>query len=177
MWKKILIGVVAVIAVILIAAAFQPDDYRVTRNTAIAAEPAKVFALVDDFHEWTKWSPWEKLDPNMTRSFEGPASGNGAVYSWQGNGDVGKGKMTITASQPTERVGIKLEFIEPFASVADTSFTLKPAGGGTEVEWAMTGQHTFVSKLMCLFMSMDKMIGPDFEKGLAQMKTVAEAKS
>jgi len=176
MLKKISIGLAAAIGIFLVVVAMQPDTYQVTRKATIAAEPAKVFALVNDFHEWTKWSPWEKLDPNMARTFGGTASGTGATYAWKGNSDAGSGQMTVTESRPAERVGIKLEFVEPFASVADTVFAFTPNGGATEVQWTMSGDHNFISKAMCLFVSMDKMVGPDFEKGLAQMKTVAEAR-
>ena len=157
--------------------ALQPATFRVTRTATIAAAPADVFALVNDFHNWDTWSPWAKLDPAMKTSYAGSPSGQGAVYSWVGNSDVGEGSMTITDSQPANRVNIRLEFIKPFASVADNLFEFAPAAAGTTVTWTMSGDNNFLSKAFCLFTGgMDGMIGPDFEKGLAQMKAVAEGK-
>ena len=177
MLKKILIALVIIVAGLALVIALQPATFRVTRTATIAAAPADVFALVNDFHNWDAWSPWAKLDPAMKTSFAGSPSGQGAVYSWVGNSDVGEGSMTITDSQPANRVNIKLEFIKPFASVADNLFEFAPAADGTTVTWTMSGDNDFLSKAFCLFTGgMDKMIGPDFEKGLAQMKAAAEAK-
>jgi hypothetical protein len=139
------------------------------------APPEAVFAQVNDFHNWDKWSPWAKLDPNMKVTYDGPTSGAGAKYSWVGNSDVGEGRMTIVESKPNELIRIRLEFIKPFESASDTEFTFKPEGKQTAVTWTMAGKHNFMSKGMCLFMSMDGMVGPDFEKGLASMKTVVES--
>jgi hypothetical protein len=176
MIKKILITLVAIIVVILIAAAFQPSEFRVTRSATIAAPAAAVFPEINDFHRWTAWSPWEKLDPAMKRTFEGAAAGEGAVYVWEGNSDVGSGRMTITGSRPAEAIIIRLEFFKPMPGVCPTEFTFRPEGGSTRVTWTMSGTNNYLSKIVCLFMNMDKMIGGDFEKGLAELKRIAEAK-
>ncbi len=175
MFKKILIGIAGIILVFLVVVALQPAAFRITRSTTIAAPPEVVFAQVNDFHKWDAWSPWAKLDPAMKQTYEGTPSGVGAIYSWVGNQDVGEGRMTITASRPSELVGIKLEFLKPFAQVNDTEFALKPDGNQTAVTWSMTGTNNFMAKAFGLFMNLDKMVGGDFEKGLAQMKLVAEA--
>jgi hypothetical protein len=177
MLKKILIALAIAVFGLAVVIALQPSTFRVSRTATIAAAPADVFALVNDFHNWDAWSPWAKLDPAMKTTHAGPVSGQGAVYSWVGNSDVGEGRMTITDSQPASRVSITLEFIKPFASTADTLFEFAPAAAGTTVTWTMSGDNNFLSKAFCLFMGgMDKMIGPDFEKGLVQMKAAAEAK-
>ena len=177
MLKKILIALVIIVAGLAVVIALQPATFRVTRTATIAAAPADVFALVNDFRNWDAWSPWAKLDPAMKTSYAGSPSGQGAVYSWVGNSDVGEGSMTIIESQPASRVNIRLEFIKPFASVADNLFEFAPAAAGTTVTWTMSGDNNFLSKAFCLFTGgMDGMIGPDFEKGLAQMKAVAEGK-
>ena len=134
-----------------------------------------MFAQVNDFHKWAAWSPWEKIDPNMKKTYEGSPAGNGAVYSWAGNKDVGEGRMTITDSKPGELVRIKLEFMKPWAATNATDFTFTPQGNQTGVKWTMSGDKNFMAKAFTLFMDMDKMIGNDFEKGLAQMKSVSEA--
>lgn len=174
MLKKILISLAAIVAIILVVAATRPDDFRVERSTTIAAAPATVFGHVNDFHRWQAWSPWEKLDPQLKRDFSGPTSGAGAVYAWAGNSDVGEGRMTITESRPAERVRINLEFIKPFEAMNTTEFVFKPQGSGTAVTWSMVGEHNFFSKVMCLFMDMDTMVGEDFERGLATLKAVSE---
>ncbi|MBI4892604.1 MAG: SRPBCC family protein [Acidobacteria bacterium] len=177
MLKKILIGVAVAIVLLVGAIMAQPDHYKVVRSAAIAAPPEAVFGQVNNFHNWAAWSPWAKLDPQMKETFTGPESGQGSLYEWAGNKDVGKGRMTILESKAPELVRIKLEFIEPFADVADTHFRFAPDGQGTRVEWEMAGDNNFLSKAMCLFMGgMDKMIGPDFEKGLAQLKAASEKK-
>jgi hypothetical protein len=176
-FKKILIALVIAVFGLAVVIALQPSTFGVSRTATIAAAPADVFALVNDFHNWDTWSPWAKLDPAMKTTHAGSTSGQGAVYSWVGNSDVGEGSMTITDSQPASRVNIKLEFIKPFASTGDNLFEFAPAAGGTTVTWTMSGDNDFLSKAFSLFMGgMDKMIGPDFEKGLAQMKAVAEGK-
>ena len=175
MIKKIALSLLGVLAVFLIVAAFQPDTYKVTRSTEIAAPPAAVHAQINDFHNWDKWSPWAKLDPSMKATYSGAPSGATASYYWIGNSNVGEGRMTILESQPGQTVKIDLEFIKPFPSKALTLFTVSPAGAGSKVEWTMTGDSNFISKVMCLLMGgMDKMIGPDFERGLAQLKTAAQ---
>jgi hypothetical protein len=175
--KKILIGLVVVIVVLCGVIAMQPADYSVKRSTTINAPAAAVFAQVNDFHKWNAWSPWEKLDTTMKKTFEGPPEGQGSIYKWVGNSDVGEGMMTISHSMPTSMIDIKLDFIKPFASTSDTHFAFAENAGQTTVDWTMTGKNNFVSKAFCLFMGgMDKMIGPDFEKGLAALKTEAEKK-
>jgi len=174
MFKKIFIGIAAVIVVFVIVVAMQPANFRVTRSATIGAPPATVFAQVNDFHKWDAWSPWAKLDPAMKQTHEGHTEGTGAIYSWVGNKDVCEGRMTITESKPNELIRIKLEFIKPFAAVNTTEFTFKGDTNQTTVNWDMTGEKNFISKAFCLFMSMDKMVGGDFEKGLAQLKSVAE---
>lgn len=174
MLKKIAIGLVAAIAIILGLAATKPDTFTVQRSIAIKAAPEKIIPLISDFHNWTSWSPWEALDPNMQRTYSGSASGIGAIYNWKGNSDVGEGRMEITSLAAPARVGIKLDFIDPFESSNVTEFVLAPQGEMTTVTWNMTGPMPFISKIMCVFTSMDKMIGPDFERGLAKMKAVAE---
>ena len=175
MIKKILIVLGVLIAGFLVLAAMQPDTYTVTRTATVAAPPEQVFGLVNDFHQWEKWSPWGKIDPNMKTIYEGAAAGSGAIYKWAGNSDVGEGQMTILESQPNDRVKINLEFLKPFESKAITEFTFKPEGAGTAVEWKMAGDNNMMGKVFSLAMGgMDKMIGPDFEKGLGQMKAAAE---
>lgn len=170
---------IAVIAVLLCAAGFvalQPAAYRVSRSTQIAAPPATVHALINDFHHWDGWSPWAKLDPNMKTTYSGNPAGVGAVYHWSSTSDeVGEGRMTITESTPEKHVALNLEFIKPFQSNAVTNFHIQPAGTGSSVDWVMTGESDFMSKAVMLAMGgMDKAIGADFEKGLAQMKALAE---
>jgi carbon monoxide dehydrogenase subunit G len=176
MLKYILVGLIAVVVAFLGVVAVQPSHYHIERSATIAAPPAAVFPHVNDFHQWDAWSPWAKLDPDMKESFAGPAAGVGAIYAWTGNDKVGEGRMTLSASRPNESVDIKLEFIKPFASTCATAFTFKPQGDATAVTWTMDGENNFVAKAFCLFMNMDKTVGGDFEKGLAQMKAVAEAK-
>lgn len=177
MFKKILIVVAAIVVVFLIVVALQPADFRVTRSANITAPQPAVFEQVNDFHKWEKWNPWGKIDPAMKQSYEGPPAGTGAIYKWAGNNQVGEGKMTITESRPSDLIRIKLEFLKPFASIADTEFTFKPQGNQTAVTWTMSGKNKFMAKAMCLFMSMDKMIGSQFEKGLADMKTIVEGEN
>jgi hypothetical protein len=132
------------------------------------------FAQVNDLQNWRAWSPWEKIDPALKRTYEGPRAGTGASYAWAGNKDVGEGRMTITESRPSELVRIRLEFFKPLAAVNTAEFSFKPAGDGTSVTWTMTGQNNFLSKAICLFVNMDGMVGGMFEQGLAQMKSVIE---
>lgn len=174
MLKKLVIAVVVILAVIAGLAAMQPDTFTVTRSITIKAPPEKIIPLVNDFRNWQSWSPWEKLDPNMQRTFSGADSGTGAVYAWQGNSDVGKGRMEITGQELPFKVTVKLEFIEPIASTNITDFALVPKGELTTVNWTMNGPMMYITKIMSVFTSMDKMIGKDFEKGLAQLKAVAE---
>ncbi|WP_374581858.1 SRPBCC family protein [Pseudoduganella sp.] len=174
MLKKISMGLILLAVVVLGLALTQPDHFTVQRSATIKAPPARVMGYLNDFHQWPAWSPWEKLDPNMQRTFEGAASGKGAVYAWNGNDEVGQGRMEIIDSNVPSSLAIKLDFIKPFASSNQTEFMLQPQGDATVVTWTMKGKSLFVTKLMSVFMSMDKMIGKDFEKGLAQLKEVAE---
>jgi hypothetical protein len=174
MLKKILFAVAAALAVLVLVIALQPATFHVERSALIAAPPEVVRARVDDFHSWSAWSPWEKLDPNMKRSYEGPPSGVGAKYAWVGNNEVGEGRMTIEKSGPSQ-VAIKLEFLKPFEATNIATFTFTPAAAGTKTTWAMDGKNNFMSKAFHLVMDMDKMIGADFERGLAAMKSAAEA--
>ncbi len=175
MLKKILIAVAVILVVLVIVVAMQPADFRIARSTTISAPAEVVFAHVNDFHKWDAWSPWAKLDPSMKQSYEGSPTGTGAIYSWDGNKEVGTGRMTLTESRANELIRIKLEFLKPFAAVNDTEFTFKPEGNQTAVTWSMTGKNNFMAKGFGLVMNMDKMVGGDFEKGLAQMKALAEA--
>ena len=175
MIMKIALALGAIILVFLGVVAMQPADFRIERSAVIAASPADLFAQVNDFHNWAAWSPWEKLDPAMKKTHSGAAAGVGAVYDWTGNSDVGTGRMTLIDSKPSDLIRIKLEFVKPFEATNTTEFLFKPEGGGTKVTWNMTGNNNFMSKAFGLFMNMDKMVGGEFEKGLAQLKTVAEA--
>lgn len=175
MFKIIALLVIAVIVIVLVVAAFRPDSFRYERSTRIKATPEKIYAFLDDFHRWTAWSPWEKKDPAMQRQFGGSATGKGATYAWQGNKDVGEGRMEIVESAPHSSLKIQLVFIKPFAANNMAEFTLTPAGDQTEVHWAMYGPQPYVAKVMGLFLNMDKMIGKDFEAGLAALKASAES--
>jgi hypothetical protein len=175
MIKKILLGLVVIVVVLCIVIALQSSTYHVERTATINAPAPVVYAQVNDFHNWNAWSPWAKLDPAMKQTFEGAPAGNGAVYTWSGNKEVGEGRMLITESHPSDLVKIKLDFIRPFAGTSATVFTFQPAGNQTTVTWSMNGDKNFIAKAFHLFVNMDKMIGGDFEKGLAQMKAIAEA--
>jgi polyketide cyclase/dehydrase/lipid transport protein len=175
--KKILIGVGVFVLAFVAFVASRPDTFRVERSLRIKAPPGVVFAQINDFHAWDAWSPWAKLDPAMTTKFEGPSSGVGASYSWSGNDEVGQGKMTLTESQPPQKLAIRLEFLKPFEATNTTEFSFKPDGENTDVTWAMYGANNFASKAMSVFMNMDQMIGADFEKGLASLKQVSETRA
>ncbi|HEY3966292.1 MAG TPA: SRPBCC family protein [Planctomycetaceae bacterium] len=175
MWIYILMTLAAVVVVFLGVAALQPSAFRVARTTKISAPPATVFAQVNDFHKWEAWNPWGKIDPSMKLTYEGAPAGVGAGYTWTGNGNVGEGRMTITESHPNDLIQIRLEFKKPFAGTNIAEFTFQLEGSQTSVTWSMTGDKNFVTKAIGLFMSMDKMVGGQFEKGLADMKAVAEA--
>jgi uncharacterized protein YndB with AHSA1/START domain len=172
--KRIAIAVLLLIAVVCGIAAFKPDSFRVQRETDIKAPPEKVFALLNDFRQWGAWSPWDKLDPAMKRTYSGPASGQGARYAWVGNGQAGEGEMAITSSLPPSRVAIDLSFVKPMETRNQVEFTLERRGDAVHVTWAMQGPMPFVSKVLSVFVSMDKMVGGDFEQGLANLKAVAE---
>jgi hypothetical protein len=171
----IALAVVVVLLVALVGVALtKPDTLHVRRMATIKAPPDRIFALINDFHNWGAWSPWEKRDPALKRTYSGPSSGTGAVYAWDGNKNVGSGRMEITESSPFSRILIKLDFIKPFEGHNITEFTLEPAGDSTTVTWDMRGPSTFVTKVMQVFMNMDTMIGKDFETGLASIKAITE---
>jgi len=174
MLKKILIGIGAVIVLLVIVIATRPATFHIERSQTMAVPPESAFAQVNDFHAWSAWSPWEKLDPNMKRSHAGAPSGVGATYAWVGNNEVGEGRMTTEKSEPGKLVQIKLEFIKPFQATNTATFSFSPSGDGTKVTWGMDGNNSFVSKAFHMVMDMDKLVGGDFEKGLAAMKTAAE---
>jgi hypothetical protein len=175
MLKKILIAVAVIIVVMVVIVALQPTEFRVARSTTISAPAPAVFAQVNDFHKWQAWNPWGKIDPAMKQTYEGAPAGIGAIYTWAGNNEVGEGRMTITESRPSELIRIKMEFFKPFAGISTAEFTFKPEGNQTAVTWRMSGENNFMAKAMHLFMNMDKMIGGQFDKGLAQMKSIVEA--
>jgi uncharacterized protein YndB with AHSA1/START domain len=172
---KILIGLAALVVLLVLVVALQPSEFRITRTTTVAAPPSAVFAQVNDFHKWEAWSPWAKLDPAARNTFDGAPAGSGAVFAWAGNSKVGEGRMTITESRPNELVRIRLEFMKPFAATNTAEFTFKPDGERTAVTWSMFGHNNFIGKAVCLVMNMDKTLGGEFDKGLAAMKSVAEA--
>ena len=174
MLKKIVIALAAVVAIILILAAMQPNTFHVERKAVINAKPARVFAQFNDFHKWEAWSPWEKMDPAMKRTYSGKASGKGAVYAWEGNGKVGAGSMEITESAASSKIIMSLDFKKPMVAHDTGTFTFAKSGKGTEVTWAMDGQVPFVGKIFHVFMNMDKMIGKSFEDGLANLKAIVE---
>lgn len=174
MFKIIAIAVLVVIISILVFATTKPDTFRVERTTTIKAPPEKIYPLINDFHSWTTWSPYEKKDPDMKRTHGGAASGQGAVYEWDGDKNVGKGRMEITESSPASRIVIKLDFLAPFEAHNTAEFTLQPQGDATQVTWSMYGPANYMSKLMNVFFNMDKMVGDDFAIGLANLKAAAE---
>ena len=174
MFKTIAIVVVVLIAGVLVFAVTRPDAFRVERSVTIKALPEKIYPYFDDFNRWAVWSPWEKLDPAMKRTFSGPPAGKGSVYAWEGNSKVGAGRMEILESSPSSKLLIKLDFIKPFEGHNTAEYTLVPSGDTTQVTWAMYGPASYVSKLMGVFVSMDSMIGKDFEAGLANLKAAAE---
>lgn len=174
MLTTILVAIGAVLLVLVAIIAVRPSDFRISRSLAIAAPAPVVFAQVNDFHNWKAWSPWERLDPEMKRTHEGAPAGTGASYAWSGNRQVGIGRSTITESRENELIRIRLEFVKPFAATNAVEFAFRPDAGRTEVTWTMTGTKDFMFKAVGLFMDMDKMVGGQFEEGLANLKGVAE---
>jgi uncharacterized protein YndB with AHSA1/START domain len=174
MLKKILISITAIVVLLLTFAATRPDSFRVERSITIQAPAAKIFPLLNDFHHFPSWSPWQHLDTAMKTTFSGAASGVGAVYDWDGNDQVGAGRMEIMQTAADSKVTVKLDFYRPFASQNTSEYAIQTAGGTSTVTWAMYGPSPYISKLMGLFVSMDSMIGKDFEKGLSALRTVAE---
>ncbi|TLD70961.1 polyketide cyclase [Phragmitibacter flavus] len=173
---KILIGLVIVLVILAIVIALQPADFRVTRSATMAAPPEGVFEQVDDLKKWEAWSPWAKMDATMKQTYEGPATGVGAISRWTGNAQVGEGSMTITESRPNELVGLKLQFLKPFVATNEVQFTFKPEGDQTLVTWDMTGTNNFMAKGFNLIMNMEKMCGDQFNQGLASMKSIVETR-
>jgi hypothetical protein len=175
--KRILIGLAVIVLVFLGIVALQPNEYSVARTAAISAPASAVFAQVNDLHKWEAWSPWAKLDPAMKQTYSGAASGTGAICAWVGNDQVGEGRMTVTESRPNELVRLNLEFFKPMEGTSIAEFAFKADGTQTSVTWSMSGKNNFIGKAVCMFMNMDKMLGGQFEKGLAQLKSVLEAET
>lgn len=175
MFAKIGIGVAVLLAAFLGIAAMQPADFAIARSTTIEAPAEQVFAQVNDFHAWENWSPWAKLDPSMKKSYEGPTSGEGASYSWSGNGKVGEGQLTNVSSESPKRIVVRLDFLRPMRATNMAEFKFEPQGTGTLVTWTMTGKNNLIAKAIHLVCSLEKLIGPDFEKGLAQLKATVES--
>jgi Polyketide cyclase / dehydrase and lipid transport len=169
---------IVIIAIIIIAllvmASRRPDEFSVVRSIDLRASPDRIFAQINDFKSWAAWSPWEKMDPNMQRSFSGPSSGMGAKYAWVGNKKVGEGSMEITRSVPSSNMQLDLHFLKPFKAENVTEFTLVPKGDGTNLKWEMRGRTPFLFKVMHMFLNMDKMVGKDFDAGLANLKAIVE---
>ena len=173
MIKKILLGVVAIVVVILIVAATKPATFSIERSATINAPADTVHSFLVDFHKWGAWSPWEKYDPSMKRTYEGPSAGKGAAYAWEGNSAVGAGRMEILNETPS-KVDIKLDFSAPMETHNNVVFMLEPQGSATHVVWNMNGNNNYLSKIMQVFVSMDSMMSGDFESGLADLKTASE---
>lgn len=176
LWLKIGLAIVLALVVFVAYVAALPSDFKITRSTVIDNPPSEVFTHVNDFHGWEDWSPWAKLDPTAKNTFSGSESGEGAKFKWSGNDKVGEGQMTILESKPNEKIHIKLDFVRPMENTCDVTFAFDPVEATkTKVTWSMSGKNNFVGKAFCLFMNMDKMVGGDFEKGLASMKKACEA--
>jgi hypothetical protein len=170
----ILIAIAAIVVLFIIVVAMQPGEFRITRSAGIAAPPEKIFPHVNDFRRWQTWSSWAKMDPACKNSYGGAPAGTGAIFAWAGNKKVGEGRMTITESRPGDLIRIKLEFLKPFKATNMAEFTFKSQGDQTVVTWSMSGKNNLMGKAFGLFVNCDKMVGGDFEKGLATMKSVAE---
>jgi Polyketide cyclase / dehydrase and lipid transport len=175
MLTNIALALLVVVVALLAFVATRPAEFRLVRSRTLAAAPELVHTFVNDFHKWPAWSPWEKLDPTMKREISGAPSGTGAIYYWSGNNKAGEGRMTITDSRAPKSVTIRLEFIKPWTATNTTQFDFAPRGSGTEVTWAMSGRNNFMAKAFSLFMNMEKMVGPDFEKGLAGLDAATAA--
>ena len=175
MWPIILLIVAVVVVVLIVIVAMQPAQFRIERSTTITAQPAAVFAQVNELRNWENWSPWDKIDPQLKRMYDGPPAGVGAHYRWIGNKKVGEGQMTIAESRPAEMIRIKLEFLKPLKATNTAEFTFQPQRDQTRISWAMTGKRNFVMKAFGMMMDMEKLVGGEFEKGLAQMKMVCES--
>lgn len=165
---------VALLAVVLVYAATRPNTFRVERSLTIQAPPEKIFAHLQDFRRWGDWSPWDRIDPAMKRTYSGAESGLGAAYAWEGNNNIGAGRMEIAESVPSTRIRIAMHFLRPMEARNTAEFTLQLDGDGTTVTWAMYGPNNYLGKLIHVFINMDRMIGGNFETGLANLKTLAE---
>jgi uncharacterized protein YndB with AHSA1/START domain len=175
--KKVALAAGAFAGLLLVVVAYastKPDSFRVARTTTIKAAPEKIYPFVQDFHQWSVWSPYEKMDPAMQRTFSGTPAGQGAVYGWKGNGNAGSGRMEITEAAPPKKLAIKLDFTAPFEASNVAEFTFEPNGEETRVTWAMGGKNSLGAKVMQLFFDMDKLVGKDFEAGLQNLKVAAE---
>jgi uncharacterized protein YndB with AHSA1/START domain len=170
----VLAAVAAAIAIFLIACAMKPNAFRIERSAVIDAPADRIHPMIDDFRRWPAWSPWETKDPGMARTFSGAANGKGAIYGWDGNRNIGAGRMEILESEAPRRVVIQLDFLRPFKARNTAEFTLKPEGSGTRVTWAMFGPQPFIGKVMDTIMNCDRMIGREFEAGLAKLKADVE---
>lgn len=174
MFEIIIVTMILLVVTLLIYAATKPNTFRLQRSTTINAPADKVFSFINDFHHWPLWSPWEKMDPDMKRTQSGASHGKGAVYEWNGNKNVGTGRMEVLNSIPASKILIKLDFFKPFEAHNTAEFTLSPGVGSTQVTWAMYGPQPFMMKAMGLFCSPERMVGPQFETGLANLKAIAE---
>ena len=174
MLTTVVLVLLALVAAVLIFAATRPDTFRIERSASVNAPPERVFALINDYQNWRAWSPYERLDPDMKRSYGASSSGKGATYAWEGNKKIGKGRMEILESVPPSKIAIKLDFEAPFKAHNIAEFTLTPKDGATDVTWAMHGPAPFMNKVIGLFMNIDKMVGGQFAEGLANMKREAE---
>lgn len=178
MAKKIALAFVIVLLVLIAVIATRPGEFRIERATTVSAPAALIFPHIANLHNWSAWSPWEKLDPSMKKTFEGPDYGTGAIYAWVGNDAVGEGRMTVMDVQAPQSVSIKLDFIKPWTATNTALFTLgSPTPESTVVTWAMEGQNNFMAKAFSMFVDVDKLVGKDFEEGLAQLKSVCEAEA
>jgi hypothetical protein len=169
------IGLLVLLGVLVLFIATRPAKFRIERSAQLSAPSGAVFALLNDFHLWSKWSPWEKLDPAMKKTFSGAESGTGAEYAWSGNNKAGEGRMIMLDSKPNEQLSIKLVFLKPFAATNLTTFKLEPAAAGTTVHWIMEGENDFAGKAFSLLMNMDKMLGASFDEGLANLNRAAQS--
>jgi hypothetical protein len=169
-----IVFIAIVIIALLVMASRRPDEFSVVRSIDLHASPNRIFAQINDFKSWAAWSPWEKLDPDMNRSFSGAMSGEGAKYAWVGNKKVGEGSMEITRSVPSSNMQLDLHFLKPFKADNVTEFTLMPKGDVTNLKWEMRGRTPFMFKVMHMFFNMDKMVGKDFDAGLANLKAIVE---
>ena len=173
MW--IAIGIVALLILsVLVVASTRPNEIRVQRSARINASPERIFPHINDFNRWVNWSPYESLDPDMRKTMSGAPSGTGAIYEWDGNSKAGKGRMEILDSSAPTRLDIKLDFERPFKAKNTARFALAPSGSATDVTWSIRGPQPFMSKVMSIFLNMDNLIGRDFERGLQNLKSVAE---